>query len=156
MSDDLERTTRASDAERDEAASPGAHPAAAGRLTPAELDERVAAALVARTRGELAVLEADLPSGSSTAPRPADPADVRPGRRRSPGRTWSSWPPRGEFAAYLSVMALLVTIWALTGAGYFWPVWPALGWGVALIGPGGGRCGAGHRRRLSRRAAPRA
>jgi hypothetical protein len=30
-------------------------------------------------------------------------------------------------------MALLVAIWALTGMGYFWPVWPALGWGFALL-----------------------
>ncbi|MBA3437053.1 MAG: XRE family transcriptional regulator, partial [Thermoleophilaceae bacterium] len=32
-------------------------------------------------------------------------------------------------------MALLVAIWALTGEGYFWPVWPALGWGIGLMGP---------------------
>jgi hypothetical protein len=43
----------------------------------------------------------------------------------------------GDLRAYLSVMALLVAIWALTGAGYFWPVWPALGWGAGLMLPGG-------------------
>jgi hypothetical protein len=30
-------------------------------------------------------------------------------------------------------MALLVAIWAMTGADYFWPMWPALGWGIALM-----------------------
>ena len=30
-------------------------------------------------------------------------------------------------------MALLLAIWALTGAGYFWPVWPALGWGIGIL-----------------------
>jgi hypothetical protein len=35
---------------------------------------------------------------------------------------------------YLAVMALLVAIWALAGAGYFWPVWPAVGWGFFLLG----------------------
>src|SRR5918994_1248594 len=33
-------------------------------------------------------------------------------------------------APYLAVSALLIMIWALTGAGYFWPIWPILGWGV--------------------------
>jgi hypothetical protein len=40
---------------------------------------------------------------------------------------------------------LLVAIWALTGAGYFWPVWPILGWGLCLAGPA---CGMGPRRRI--------
>ena len=31
------------------------------------------------------------------------------------------------------VMALLVAIWALTGMGYFWPIWPALGWGIGIV-----------------------
>ena len=30
-------------------------------------------------------------------------------------------------------MALLVVIWALTGAGYFWPIWPMLGWGIGVL-----------------------
>jgi hypothetical protein len=30
-------------------------------------------------------------------------------------------------------MVVLVAIWALTGAGYPWPVWPALGWGIGLV-----------------------
>lgn len=34
---------------------------------------------------------------------------------------------------YTVVNALLVAIWFLTSPGaYFWPVWPALGWGVAV------------------------
>jgi hypothetical protein len=52
------------------------------------------------------------------------------------------------------VMVLLVVIWAVTGAGYFWPVWPMLGWGIGLfshgagaLGPAGRRsCGRHHRR----------
>jgi len=27
---------------------------------------------------------------------------------------------------------MLVGIWALTGAGYFWPAWVMLAWGVGL------------------------
>jgi hypothetical protein len=30
-------------------------------------------------------------------------------------------------------MVLLVSIWVLTGAGYFWPVWPMLGWGIPMF-----------------------
>lgn len=34
-------------------------------------------------------------------------------------------------------MALLVTIWLLTtSSGYFWPVWPMLGWGIGLASHG--------------------
>jgi hypothetical protein len=34
-------------------------------------------------------------------------------------------------------MALLVTIWLLTTpGGYFWPVWPMLGWGFGLASHG--------------------
>jgi hypothetical protein len=39
---------------------------------------------------------------------------------------------RAHFAVYLAVNALLVAIWALTSAGYFWPVWPMLGWGIGV------------------------
>ena len=40
---------------------------------------------------------------------------------------------RVHFAVYLAVNALLVLIWAATGAGYFWPVWPILGWGIGVV-----------------------
>jgi hypothetical protein len=33
---------------------------------------------------------------------------------------------------YGVVNLLLVLIWALTGRGDFWPIWPILGWGVGL------------------------
>jgi hypothetical protein len=32
---------------------------------------------------------------------------------------------------YLAVNAMLVVIWALTG-GFFWPVFPILGWGIGV------------------------
>ena len=34
-------------------------------------------------------------------------------------------------------MALLWTIWLVTGAGYPWPIWPMLGWGVGVAGHAG-------------------
>ena len=33
---------------------------------------------------------------------------------------------------YVAVNAFLVGIWAVTGAGFFWPVFPILGWGIGL------------------------
>jgi hypothetical protein len=42
-----------------------------------------------------------------------------------------------EFAShlvvYLMVNLLLVAIWATTGAGFFWPVFPLMGWGIGLV-----------------------
>jgi signal transduction histidine kinase len=35
-------------------------------------------------------------------------------------------------AVYAVINLLLVAIWAVTGAGYFWPVWPILSWGTIL------------------------
>ncbi len=39
---------------------------------------------------------------------------------------------RNHAFVYCAVNALLVAIWASSGAGYFWPIWPIAGWGVAL------------------------
>jgi fatty acid desaturase len=35
--------------------------------------------------------------------------------------------------AYVVINAMLVGVWAFTGAGYFWPAWVILGWGVGLV-----------------------
>ena len=34
--------------------------------------------------------------------------------------------------AYVLVNAMLIGIWAVTGAGFFWPVFPLLGWGIGI------------------------
>jgi class 3 adenylate cyclase len=39
---------------------------------------------------------------------------------------------RIHLAVYTSVNLLLVAIWAAGGGGYFWPIWPILGWGIGL------------------------
>jgi hypothetical protein len=105
--------TRVSDAEREKLAQTLREHAAQGRLSVDELSERLDRAYAARTQGELSALVADLPS-------------VPPRARRRPAL-------QGELAAYVAVNLMLIVIWAVTGAGYFWPIWPLLGWGIGLL-----------------------
>jgi hypothetical protein len=115
-----ELSIRVADADRERVAERLRRAAGEGRLAPEELEERLEAAFAARTQADLAPLVADLPSDPPPArPRPA---------RRGGGR-------HGELRAFAATSILLVAIWALTGAGYFWPVWPILGWGVFALGP---------------------
>jgi uncharacterized protein DUF1707/2TM domain-containing protein len=111
-----EPALRIGDADRERVAERLRTAAGEGRLSPAELEERLEAAFAARTEAELRPLVADLPPRPSPAPR-----------RRRPARD------HGELRAYLATSMLLVAIWALTGAGYFWPIWPILGWGVFVL-----------------------
>jgi hypothetical protein len=39
---------------------------------------------------------------------------------------------RAHVFVYVVVNAMLVVIWAVTGAGAFWPIFPILGWGVGV------------------------
>ncbi|MDH3678754.1 MAG: 2TM domain-containing protein [Acidimicrobiia bacterium] len=39
---------------------------------------------------------------------------------------------RLHLAVYLVVNTMLIVIWAATGAGYFWPIWPIGGWAIGL------------------------
>jgi hypothetical protein len=62
---------RASDSEREAAATQLRDHAAAGRLGVEELEQRLQAALGARTRGDLATVLSDLPEPATRAPRRA-------------------------------------------------------------------------------------
>jgi hypothetical protein len=118
----------ASDADRDLIAERLRSAAAEGRLTSEELEERLERAFSARRDTELEPLVADLPA-PRREPRPRD---------------------RSHERAYVATMLLLVAIWALTGAGYFWPIWPMLGWGIGVLADTGGRLGGPCRRRSSK------
>jgi hypothetical protein len=120
---------RASDAEREEFAEVLRKHAGEGRLDVDELDQRLEAVYAARTRDELEPLIADLPE---VVPPTRSP---RPDR----GRPDRSRDVRRQLFAYVAVNVLLVVVWAATGAGYFWPIWPMLGWGLGLISHGGRR-----------------
>ena len=130
---DREAGLRVSDRERERAVGLLSEHAAEGRLGVEELEARVDGALAARTRGELAALTRDLPA-SGSGERPAAP------RSRVLRGSLPALP--GQLVAFVAVNLVLVAVWALSGGGYFWPVWPMLGWGLALAK--GGPCG--HRR----------
>ncbi|MBM3673935.1 MAG: 2TM domain-containing protein [Actinobacteria bacterium] len=38
-----------------------------------------------------------------------------------------------SLVSYVVVNLMLVGIWAVTGAGYFWPIWVMLGWGFGIV-----------------------
>jgi hypothetical protein len=40
---------------------------------------------------------------------------------------------RAHLLAYVLVNGSLMLIWALTGSGFFWPVFPLLAWGIGLV-----------------------
>src|SRR3712207_2553676 len=113
---------RASDADRERAADLLRQHYGAGRLSEDELDQRVESAYAARTTGELAELTTDLPAVRTPRSTPA--------RRRSGLET----SVRIHLTIYLVVNLGLILIWAASGGGYFWPIWPILGWGIGLGG----------------------
>jgi class 3 adenylate cyclase len=55
---------------------------------------------------------------------------------------------------YVLVNLLLVGIWAASGGGYFWPIWPILGWGIGLAGHAAPLIGRGGRPQASGGPAP--
>lgn len=59
-----------------------------------------------------------------------------------------------EARSYLAVNGLLIVIWFATGAGYFWPMWPMLGWGLGLVLGGGAACRPRGAENASRPAMP--
>lgn len=128
---------RASDGDRERVVDVLRGHAADGRLTVDELAERIEQAYGARTQRELDELLRDLPATSVVAER--DPEAV-------PAR----WCAPSDLRPFLAVNLLLIVIWAATGAGYFWPIWPLLGWGIGIAshrGRRGREHGVGHRPR---------
>ena len=153
---------RTSDTEREQGAAILRAAVTEGRLSLEEGDERLARAYAARYRDELAPLTADLPHGGwdALSRTPEAIAAVRRHVRR-----------HGAFVAIAA--GVLIGLWALSGAHFFWPLIPLMvlafsfarrramlryglsGWGRGPWGPGGwggggwsrGPWGPGHRGR---------
>lgn len=157
---------RASDEDRDRAASLLREHHAVGRLTPEEFSERLDKVYEAKTMGELDELMADLPGidlyrlpdaamPRYRAPGPGGSAHLPALRSpRSPasghGRFSPAW--QAAWGSWFSISLLCFVIWAISGShGGVWPLWVAGPWGAIMLGrwvTGGGPSGS--RRRLGR------
>jgi uncharacterized membrane protein YccC len=126
--------TRASDAERDQTVAALRDHMVAGRLTPAEFEERMDRAYAARTVGELDDLTADLP-GTDLSQLPDPPPD-RPGDgsvAARPARLSPAW--RTAWGSWLGISLFLVAIWLLSGAtGGLWFLWVVIPLGALMLG----------------------
>jgi uncharacterized ion transporter superfamily protein YfcC len=40
---------------------------------------------------------------------------------------------RAHILVYILVNAFLVVIWAVTSGGFFWPIFPIVGWGIGVV-----------------------
>jgi hypothetical protein len=104
---------RTSDGEREAVAQALRGHAVEGRLDAAELESRLETAYGATLRSELLPLVADLPKAPVARPR------------EEPEPPW--------FAPVIPLAVVLITVWALTGAGYFWPMWPIAAMALATV-----------------------
>ena len=149
---------RASDEDRDRAATLLREHHAAGRLTAEEFNERLDKVYEAKTLGDLDELMSDLPaidlyrlpdaSLHDRRPRPGAGSGLEAVARSElahrHGRFSPAW--QAAWGSWFSISLLLFVIWALSGAGYVWPLWVAGPLGAILLGrwitgshPGGKR-----------------
>jgi hypothetical protein len=157
---------RASDDDRDRAASLLREHHAAGRLDAEEFDERLDRALAAKTIGDLDELLSDLPAidlyrlPDAGLPRRRGPlpgsssalAALRDqsGVARQHGRFSPAW--RAAWGSWFTVTLILVVVWALSGFGAPWFLWFTGPWGAIMLGrwvsggPHGGPHDRQHRR----------
>jgi hypothetical protein len=133
---------RASDQDRDRVANVLREHHAVGRLDADEFSERLDKAFAAKTMGDLEALTADLPAvdpyplpTSSMGHHHSDaglPATVMGAMSRGHGRFSPAW--QAAWGSWLGTALLLIVIWALTGAGYPWPLWVIGPWGAVMAG----------------------
>jgi hypothetical protein len=140
--DQRRASLRASDADRERFVEALRQHHAEGRLTTEELSERTERAYTARTFGDLDALATDLPPIRP----PAAPTTSGPGRPVSSDLPPRMRPPGPKQAAakanlvrsvlwFGTLSVVLIVIWAMTNfGGYFWPVWPILGFMLAIAG----------------------
>lgn len=111
----------ASDDDRERCASMLARHYVAGRLSLTELESRLDAVRMGRTRGQLAAMTADLPPQSKKA-------------------AVGGWLDRADrlllrahASTFVAINVLLIVIWALVGStGDFWPAWALVPTAVLL------------------------
>ncbi len=130
---------RASDDDRAQVVARLRTAAGEGRIDLDELEERIAATYRAQYLPDLAPITADLPddtrgetaAGPSGQRRPARPAGTGGVEHRNP-LVMEDDEFRSHLTVYVMVIGMLIGIWLLSGAGHFWPFYPAAGWGIGM------------------------
>jgi hypothetical protein len=120
---------RASDSDRERIATSLRRHCSEGRLTLDELGERLSEAYAARTVGQLHAPDGPLRELPALSPPPPTQI-VSAGQAPRPERRTKGFAE--HLTSYLLVNLLLVAIWALSGFGYFWPVWSIVFWGFGV------------------------
>ncbi|MHB8465460.1 MAG: DUF1707 domain-containing protein [Acidimicrobiales bacterium] len=125
-------TVRVGDHERDQVSAELRAHFTDGRIGVDEFSDRLDATLRSTTAAELAAALHDLPPV---------PGYIRPWDRSASPAAWGHSTVSRRYSnlqvaaahahlrTYLTVMAILIGVWALSGFGYFWPVWPMVFWG---------------------------
>jgi hypothetical protein len=133
--DQRRASLRASDADRERFVDSLRQHHVDGRLTADELAERTERAYAARTLGDLDALATDLPPLQPAAPAPGLGTADLPPRMRPPGpRQAAAKATLLRTIIWFGTLSLvLIVVWAMTGREYFWPVWPILGFTIAII-----------------------
>lgn len=119
---------RVGDPERDRAAAVLGQAFTQGYLSMSEYETRLGRAFEAQTTGGLDQLVGDLPVQQISRRDPHRRAARQAAARRG---------VRIHLLAYLAGSLLMLGIWLATamatGAWYFWPAWPILGWGIGIV-----------------------
>ncbi|WP_051451233.1 DUF1707 SHOCT-like domain-containing protein [Actinospica robiniae] len=115
----LNPAIRASDADRERVVEILRQNNVEGRLTSDEFEERMSAAYAAKTMGALAELTTDLPVDLAAHTR--QQAELA---RRQAAQVPMTKQMRAAVSSWASLAVVLTVIWAVTGAGYYWPGWP--------------------------------
>ena len=70
---------------------------------------------------------------STPIPTPGSTPEQEELRERAVKRLKAKRDFAGHLLAYVTVNAMLVGIWYVTGAHFFWPIFPIMGWGIGVF-----------------------
>lgn len=74
-----------------------------------------------------------MPTPILSVQEPVGPDDEQRRREQAIKRIREKNAFKIHLVAYLVVNAWFVVLWAITGAGYFWPIFVMLAWGTGLV-----------------------
>ncbi|RRR97384.1 DUF1707 SHOCT-like domain-containing protein [Glycomyces terrestris] len=130
---------RISNADRDKAIEQLRAALDEGRIDLGEFDERSLAAYNAKTNAELDLIFEDLPGGRPAVGEVVPAGEAAPAAPAAPPARRGNWIRRVPALRGLVTVGLICTaVWAATAIvagepGYFWPIWPILGLGIATV-----------------------